>query len=111
MTCLQIHTDEESEDEIIPFVAKETEADLQEESEEEILSDAEAKLQHLQKLSSILQREEQPKAQEHSNMIYQQIYTEEESEKEARSSNLFLIFQNAHFFNIGHFMSYRGLFC
>ena len=74
---------EESEDGVLPFVIKETKADPQKESEGEVFSfsvkETETKLQPLQELAKILQREEVPKVQEHCGMTCQQIHTDEGS--------------------------------
>ena len=77
MTCQQIHTDEESEDEILPLIVKETEVDLQEKFEYEILSliaqEVEAEPQSLPELFKALQQKEEPKAQGYRGMISQRI--------------------------------------
>ena len=81
MTCPQIHTDEESEDEVLSLVVKETEVDLQEKSEYEILSlivqEVEAEPQSLQELFKASQQEEEPKARGHRGMTSQRIHKNE----------------------------------
>ena len=85
MTCQQIHMDEESEDEVLSFIVKETKADLQEKSEYQTLSliaqEVEVEPQSLQELFKVLQQEEELKAQGHRGMTCQRIHKNGKREK------------------------------